>query len=148
MTFPNGKDQRRFLTVSNPKFQKEFLILILFVAISTSLIMMVGSWFIIQKISALAMTANGGLGGELEQSIASQTPYLWSMMVGATLVNAVCIAVFAFTFSKRASGIVRRLTNDLNRFANGEPVPAIKPREDDFFIELVNAVNRVLERKP
>lgn len=148
MNNPNGKNQRRFLSIPDARFQKEFTVLMLFVALSSSAIMMLGTWFMVQKITSIAMTANGGLGGELEESIARQTPNIWLMMVGVTVVNAICIAIFAFAFSKRASGIVRRVTNDLNRFASGEQVASINPREGDFFLELVDAANRVMGRKP
>ena len=103
MNNPTGKDQRRFLSIPDPRFQKEFTVLMIFVALSSSAIMMLGTWFMVQKITSIAMTANGGMGGELEESIARQTPNIWLMMVGVTLVNAACIAIFSFAFSKRKS---------------------------------------------
>lgn len=144
-TPPSGKDNRKFLSISDIKFQREFVSMMVFVALSSMLIMLIGTWFMMEKFSALASEILM-IGGGIEDAVASESHKIWLLMIGASLVNCVCIGIFAFWFSKRASGIVFRLTKDLNRLADGETVSKISPREGDFFIPLVEAANRLFDR--
>ncbi|RYZ76210.1 MAG: hypothetical protein EOP05_05680 [Proteobacteria bacterium] len=145
MTPLTGKDQRKFLSVSDLKFQKEFVAMMVFVALSSMLIMVIGTWFMMEKFASLASEILM-IGGGIEDAVASESKKIWLLMIGASLVNCLCIGIFAFWFSKRASGIVFRLTKDLNRLADGENVVKIVPREGDFFLPLVDAANRLIEK--
>lgn len=139
----SGVDNRRFLSVTDVKFQREFVGLMVFVAISSILIMLIGSYSMIQHFATLAAQLSEG-GGSIESEVHSQMQRIWLMMIGVALVNCAGIGIFGFWFSKRVSGIIFRMTKDLNRFADGEKVEKITPREGDFFLGMVEAVNRVI----
>ena len=141
-----GADQRKFLSISDLKFQREFVGLMVFVAISSIFIMLVGSYFMIERFATLASQL-ATISGNVEGEVHTQMQRIWLMMIGVAFVNCGCIAIFAFWFSKRVSGIIFRMTRDLNRFADGEQVPKIVPREGDFFLTMVDAVNRVFETR-
>jgi hypothetical protein len=142
----SGKDQRRFLSISNVQFQKEFVLLIVFAVMSSMGIMLAGTFFMIQKFSLLS-AGMAPAGTSFEAEIHDQLRLIWIFMFGAAIIDFICIAIIAFWFSKRASGIVYRLTKDLNRLADGDAVPKIVPREGDFFLDLVAAANRLIEKK-
>jgi hypothetical protein len=146
MSNAQGSDLRKFFSVSDVKFQTEFVGLMVFVTLSSVLVMLAGTYFMIERFATLAAQIPGVSGG-FESEVHAQTQQIWWMMLGAALVNCGCNAIFAFWFSKRLSGIVYRVTKDLNRLMDGEPVNKIVPREGDFFIPMVNAVNRVIETK-
>lgn len=146
MSMPSGRDQRKFLSISDMKFQREFVGLMVFVAISSIFIMMIGSYFMIQRFATLASELPT-MSGNIEGEVHAQMSRIWMMMIGVALVNCACIAIFGFWFSKRVSGIIFRMTRDLNRHAEGEQVAKIVPREGDFFLDMVSAVNRVIEKR-
>jgi hypothetical protein len=127
------------------RFQSEFVGLMVFVTISSVLIMLVGTYFMNLRFATLASQIPGVNAG-FEQEVNQQTQQIWWLMIGAAAVNCGCNAIFGFWFSKRLSGIVYRVTKDLNRLVDGERVNKIVPREGDFFIGMVNAVNRVIDK--
>ncbi len=140
------KDNRKFFSVSDRKFQSEFVGLMVFVTTSSTLVMLVGTWFMTQKFATMAAQLPSS-SGALESDINSQIAQVWWLMIGAALIACISNAIFGFWFSKRLSGIVYRVTRDLNRFMDGETVEKIVPREGDFFLPMVDAVNRVIEHK-
>ena len=140
------KQSRRLFRIFDRRFQLELLGLILFMAVTTSSITMLGTWFIVENAHYAAgqvMT----VGYPALQALEANNHDVWVMSAIACVVNLIVIVTFGFAFASRTGGIIFRVTRDLNSLADGQTIQPITPRTHDFFTELVAAANRLIGQR-
>ncbi len=61
------------------------------------------------------------------------------------IIQAIAISIVFLYLSHRIAGPLVRISNDLQRVENGEKIPPIKLRKNDFLKDLAELINRVLK---
>ena len=137
--------KRRFFRFTDYRFQRDFLFLTVFIAVMSSAIVLAQTYFIYQEYGNLMADLGNELGSSFKISVESRVGNLWLYTIIACVGNLVTVALLSYVFSTRVSGILFRVTKEINALANGEDVRKINPREDDFFPDLVEAANRLFK---
>lgn len=146
MTSNKLKNRRTVFALVHPKFQKEFILLTLFIAISSTAITLLGAWFLISNFKLMSVEIGQLLGSDFEQALSERTQLTWMLILVSCLINFAVVVLMSLMFSNRVSGALVRLTRELNNYADGSPTNTLQPREKDFFPELISAANRVLAK--
>jgi hypothetical protein len=138
-------NKRTFFRITDFRFQRDFLMLTLFIAVMSSAIVLAQTWFIYREYGDLLMDIGNQLGSSFKMTVSDRLGHLWLYTIIACVGNLVTVALLSYVFSTRVSGILFRVTKELNAFSRGEKVRKINPREDDFFPDLVEAANRLFK---
>jgi hypothetical protein len=137
--------KRSFFRITDYKFQRDFLSLTLFIALMSTAIVLAQTYFIYQEYGNLMSDLGNELGSSFKMSVSGRLGNLWLYAIIACGGNILTVALLSYVFSTRVSGILFRVTKEINALADGEKVHKINPRENDFFPDLVEAANRLFK---
>ena len=84
---------------------------------------------------------------EYFQFINLQQQDLLPKLFGTALLSVLVTSVFSVWLSHRLSGPIVKLRNHLKRISDGEDVPDLKFRKNDFFMELPDLVNSAMKKR-
>jgi nitrogen fixation/metabolism regulation signal transduction histidine kinase len=75
-----------------------------------------------------------------------QSELLPKLLITA-LISIIFTSLFSVWLSHRLSGPIVKLINHLKKVGNGEDVPDLRFRKNDFFMELPELINTALKKR-
>lgn len=106
-------------------------------------------WCVFFLVTLLSLFASEYFLGDPNLTATEHLGKLWSQYAFFILLMLAIVPTFIYDtmkLSNRFAGPILRLQNSIKKLADGEPVPDIKFREHDFWLELGDDFNRLSRR--
>jgi len=141
-----GKNVRRKRLLINPQFQAIFAMYAVVTTLAMVPLFMVANFYFFTLFKGKAASLGLPPEHELVQFAERQQTLMIAVFIGATLLAVAINLVISYVFSNRIAGSMYRLTTEFNQTQHLSQASPIQPRQKDYFTEVTEAYNRLLER--
>lgn len=137
---------RRKKFLINPKFQIQFIMFMVFIAIIAGASMYLSCLYFFWKLNELGESFAIPLDNPFFQFISQQQEMMNKIVLVTFVILFIIIMIFGLLYSHRICGPIYRIKEDIKNTPTLEECQKLKFRKNDFFTDLADEFNRMIER--
>lgn len=142
-----SRQDQRTKFIINPTFQWRFIIYMTGIALIILAISYFSNQFFFSEFEKLADQLHFPTEHPYREFLSIQKAKLHSVFATAAIITMFFMIVASAYYSHRIAGPIYRIIKSLNEITNTRVVKDIVIREDDFFQELPEAINKAFQSK-
>ena len=134
--------------IVNPKFQYTFMGVMLLLAVITITAFYISQHIFFSQFDQVAMKLRYAADHPFREFLNHQRSTLKDLFIVSAIVNFIAIVAIGAFMSNRIAGPVYRICKTLAEIKQSGTIKEITIRKNDFFQELPEAINQVLQDPP